>query len=165
MARPRRDLAAIPTPLALPPAIALSSPRPRSPRATPPFPRHPRVTPRSLAPSQLVRPSAELYAEGLATLRRCRYNRTHGWDLTGAAARLGVVPTRLGGARVRPPLSATDARLADWAFVGADQDQGLLFYLLFVRHRAGAYGAGGYERARRAGLPLSRHWWAGFEAG
>ena len=110
----------------------------------------------------LVRPSAHLYEEGLATLRRCSYNRSHGWDLVGAPGSLGIVPTRLGGAPAQ--LAASDARLRDWRFVAADQDQGLIFYMLYVRQpQLGAHGAGGYGAARRAGLPLSRHWWAGFK--
>ena len=110
----------------------------------------------------LVRPSTQLYEEGLAALRRCRYNRSHGWDLVGAPGSLGIVPTRLGGAPAQ--LAASDARLRDWRFVAADQDQGLIFYMLYVRQpQLGAHGAGGYGAAQRAGLPLSRHWWAGFK--
>ena len=110
----------------------------------------------------LVRPSTQLYEEGLAALRRCSYNRSHGWDLVGAPGSLGIVPTRLGGAPAQ--LAASDARLRDWRFVAADQDQGLIFYMLYVRHpQLGAHGAGGYGAAQRAGLPLSRHWWAGFK--
>ena len=110
----------------------------------------------------LVRPSTQLYEEGLAALRRCSYNRSHGWDLVGAPGSLGIVPTRLGGAPAQ--LAASDARLRDWRFVAADQDQGLIFYMLYVRQpQLGAHGAGGYGAAQRAGLPLSRHWWAGFK--
>ena len=61
-----------------------------------------------------------------------------------------------------------------WDFTSADCDQGLFFYLLFVRHRVGAFGAHRVRPARRvhgaAADPtapparvMTRHWWASFK--
>lgn len=38
----------------------------------------------------VVRPSTASFAEGLRLLHRCRFNRTHGWDLVGPPRSLGV---------------------------------------------------------------------------
>ena len=43
-----------------------------------------------------------------------------------------------------------------WDFGGAGTEQGFIFYMTFIRHRVGEYGA-----RERGNLPLCRHWWAG----
>ena len=55
----------------------------------------------------LLRPSAALYKDGLAELRRCHFNRTHGWGLIGAPRSLGLAPRyfspQAGGSTRRRP--------------------------------------------------------------
>ena len=66
----------------------------------------------------LLRPSRELYAEGITVLQRCLYNRTHGWG-SRTVTNSSTPPTRLNGAP--GALAAGDPRLTSWSFVGADQ--------------------------------------------
>jgi len=113
----------------------------------------------------LLRPSAALYHDGLRVLRRCRANATHGWDEVGPPRSLQLAPRWFsavagGSTRVRPVL---DHRLSrppgfwgaglwfaklyntrafqkdDWRWVAAAEDQGLFWYVCFVRHDIGAY--------------------------
>jgi hypothetical protein len=95
----------------------------------------------------IVRPSIHRYAEGLRVLHRCRFNSTHGWDLVGRPRSLGLQFRHVDG-REMPPTGGdtgdsvlfTDAfKRDDWTFVGADSDQGFLFYLYHVLGRQGAY--------------------------
>lgn len=143
----------------------------------------------------LLKPNATLFADGVGVLRRCQFNRTHGWDHVGRPSSLRVEPMLLrahvGAANVgtvgamrlheaRRWLQRTKAYRHDfWDFTSADCDQGLFFYLLFVRHRVGAFGAHRGGPARRmpstddrgaAGGPrmpparvMTRHWWASFK--
>lgn len=85
----------------------------------------------------IVKPSHRRYAEGLAVLHRCAFNATHGWDLVGPPSSLGltyrhpdgVVLTRQGADTGDYPHLTDAYRRDDWRFVGADADQGFLFYL------------------------------------
>ena len=135
----------------------------------------------------LLKPNRSLLDAGLEVLGRCRFNETHGWDLTGRPRSLRVAPLLLRGQHAVPSASgrSRDMHRAlertraykrnDWQFTGADCDQGLLFYLLYVRFRVGAFGryAAGWPSRRRAaasaGRPATlpslaaRHWWASFK--
>ena len=93
----------------------------------------------------LVKPSPALYRDGLRVLRACRFNASAGWELVGTRPRevTGYSSTFLDKTRA-------------WDFGGAGTEQGFIFYMLWLRHRVGAYGS----RDRRI-LPLSRHWWSG----
>ena len=93
----------------------------------------------------LVKPAPHIYQDGLQVLRSCRFNATHGWE------HVGMRPSLVGG-HISPFLESRRA----WDFGGAGTEQGFIFYMLWMRHRVGAYGA----RDRKS-LPLSRHWWAG----
>lgn len=70
----------------------------------------------------LLKPDAELFAEGVAALRRATFNGTHGWDRVGRPS--AVVPRDDHAWRVaeRRPLEMT--RLDSWSFVCAETDQG-----------------------------------------
>jgi len=117
---------------------------------------------------------AWLYDEGIRVLE-APYNDSHGWNLTGPPVEVfGRIPhlprppplhpsaprrRRLALAGSRPP---TPALRPAWDFVGADIDQGLLAYMLFARHRLGAYVRRKAEllsdpRVRRSELHLLRH--------
>ena len=88
----------------------------------------------------IVRPSSQRYREAIRLLHRCRFNATHGWDLIGPPRSLGLVYRHPDGAELRlnegdtgDPPGLTDAyRHNNWAFVGADSDQGFLFTLYHV---------------------------------
>ena len=125
----------------------------------------------------LIKPSMRIYEEGIGSLSRCLFNRTLGWDLVGRPSSLGITPLQLGrkdrSIKIRSAASALKRtrayRANSWDFPGADTDQGLFFYHLFVRRSAGAYGrdeVGGSRSPHGHGLqrqPLSRHWWASFK--
>jgi hypothetical protein len=103
----------------------------------------------------LLRPSARLFAEGMRVIRRCRTNRTHGWELVGPPHSLGLTPRFFslpagGSTRSAPyhvangywfvPLNETVAyRSNEWSFVDGVEDQGFLWYMLFIRHDLGVY--------------------------
>lgn len=101
----------------------------------------------------MLKPSRALYLEGLDVLRQCKFNTTHGWGLGG------VAPESAPGFRGGPvPMSGFLRKRRPWDFGGAGTEQGFLFYMLWIRHRAGEYGA-----RSRATLPLARHWWGARE--
>ena len=95
----------------------------------------------------IVRPRRQRYESGLRVLRRCVFNETHGWDHVGTPRSLRI-PFRFvdgermpaaGGDTGDPPLASDAYRRDNWGFVGADSDQGFLFYVYHVLGRAGAY--------------------------
>ena len=101
----------------------------------------------------IVRPSMRRYETGLRVLHRCTFNASHGWDLIGPPRSLGVVfrhadgtamPHR-GGDTGDAPLLTDAYRRDNWAFVGADSDQGFLFHVYHVLH--------GSHAAMLIGLP------------
>ena len=113
----------------------------------------------------ILRPSRALYAEGLAMLRTCAFNRSHGWGLLGRPSSLppptvthaSMSAAERFDAHVR--LRATRyAKLDNWDFVASDMDQGFYWAIFFLRHRSGTYG-----RSNRADAPTVRHWWATFK--
>ena len=86
----------------------------------------------------LVRPSAARYATGLRVLHRCKFNSSHGWDHVGPPRSLGLAFKHADGTRVSddtgdPPWQSDAYRRDDWAFVGADSDQGFFFYVKLQR--------------------------------
>lgn len=92
----------------------------------------------------LVRPSAITFEDGLATLRACRFNSSHGWEHAGSPRALGLTPRHADGEPVTSdvgdrPLENDAYRRNDWSFVGGDVDQGFWFYMFFVRQQSGAY--------------------------
>lgn len=124
----------------------------------------------------LLRPSASAYAEAVTLLQRCRFKRSTGWENIGPPSAHEVLPLQLRGRRRgnatkasmrqdqsnRKRLRRTLAYKSDsWDFTSADCDQGLYWYLFFVRHRRGAFGS---EAAnRKHAPPRARHWWASFK--
>ena len=125
----------------------------------------------------LLKPSLRLYHLGISLLSQCSFNTTHGWELRGPPTSLDARPhllrhmlgkhmaQRRQTAHLSDRLTAmwrTKAFLRDdWTFDGADTDQGLFFYVFFVRCGCGAYGrlSGGTLRH----VPTARHWWATFK--
>lgn len=110
----------------------------------------------------LLRPSAALYAEGLAVLAAARFNYTHGFDRVGRPRELGFAPRHPDGSPASdvgagndPLMTSAMARNA-WDFVNADADQGFFFYFFFIRHRVGAYFR--YHENEHHKL---LHWWTG----
>ena len=95
----------------------------------------------------ILRPSIVTYSLGLATLRRCQWNRSHGWDRIGAPRSLRFTPRHLDGTpvttdvgSVNHPMRSDAFRWNDWSFWYASVDQGLFWYELFLRNDVqGAY--------------------------
>lgn len=122
----------------------------------------------------LLKPSQVLFEDGIRVLQRCQFNRSAGWDLRGPPSVLDVQPLVLdvdGSQRQDRSRHAPSAGLAalhrsrayqrdTWDFTSSDCDQGLFFYLLYVRHRRGALGSPG--RTPR-NTPYARHWWASYK--
>ena len=93
----------------------------------------------------LLRPSKALYDEGIDVLRRCSFNKSHGWDLVGRPRSLNLQPRHLDGT------PATDVGLGndptgnrayardDWEFVAAELDQGFMWFMLYIRSDSGRY--------------------------
>lgn len=92
-----------------------------------------------------IRPSRRLFAEGLAVVRSCRFNKSHGWELAGVSP-----------AAVAPNPYSLHTKAAPWDFVGAGSDQGLYLFMGWVRHP----GVGEYGRPAVGDTALfCRHWW------
>lgn len=124
----------------------------------------------------LLKPSASLFEEGLQVLERCVYNRTLGWDHVGRPSTLGVKPLQLPSLKLvdsADPVATTAAEYGQnmmrlrrtrayagdsWDFTSSDCDQGLFFYMLYVKHRKGAFG-----RPGRLPVVEGRHWWASYK--
>ena len=103
----------------------------------------------------MLRPSTRLYADGLRVIRHCQINRTHGWGRVGRPRSLSLTPRffslSAGGSTKKAPylnangfyfvpLNETVAYLRDdWNFVAGAEDQGFLWYMLFIRHDLGVY--------------------------
>jgi hypothetical protein len=123
----------------------------------------------------LIKPDAQIFDEGLAVMERCVYNRTVGWDAVGRPSTLRVAPLLLRSSRHRldydpssmarnleQRLQATKAYRTDsWDFTSSDCDQGLFFYILYVKHRLGAFGRA--WPIRRSVRLFGRHWWASYK--
>jgi hypothetical protein len=86
----------------------------------------------------ILKPSAKLFAEGVAVLRRAaagRFNVSHGWDLVGRPRH--AVP------RADPSRSIIKYKQMemytrdDWSFACGATDQGFYFYMLRVKHALG----------------------------
>ncbi len=92
----------------------------------------------------LVKPSRQMLANMLRSLRRCSWNASHGWELAGPPRSLGLAPRHLDGARLSTDVGdvpeRSDAyRRNDWRFVGGNVDQGFLWHWFFVRKSRGRY--------------------------
>ena len=119
----------------------------------------------------LLKPSSQLYHEGLDVLRACQFNRSVGWEHVGQPRSLDVLPhgltygtsadggpSALSSEQFLRRLRSTRAyRTNSWDFPSADIDQGFFFYMLFVKHHLGAFGVEG------ASCPLMRHWWSAWK--
>ena len=109
----------------------------------------------------IVRPSMALFKDALAVLADCRFNRTHGWDHVGRLRTLEFNMTHPDGEKARVdrhatlvdvPTNADAFTLNKWSFAGGDIEQGLFWYLFYIRRRTGAY--------LRYSDPLKvLHWW------
>ena len=86
----------------------------------------------------IARPSLQMYEEGLGALERAAlapWNSSTGWDGIGRPSRAVPITDHVWYRKAR------HTRLVDrddWAFVGGQKDQGLLFYIFRVRHAVGA---------------------------
>ena len=116
----------------------------------------------------LVRPSAALLGAALHVLKRCRFNTTHGWELAGPPRQLlrqhpmrhpdGKAATTDLGDR---PATTLAARHDKWDFLGADIDQGFLWYFFYVRRPRGAlfrYSRGASRALHWYGKGWSKPW-------
>lgn len=107
----------------------------------------------------VLRPSMWLFEDGLRVLQACTWNHTHGWQLVGPPDRLGIVPTHPDGVEVardvmhRPKAGDPLAWTKAWRFAFSSSDQGFFWYMLYVRHRLGAYFRLKANRHRVL------HWW------
>lgn len=106
----------------------------------------------------LVRPSRAAFNNGLRTLRRCRWNRTHGWEGVGPPRSLDVRPRHADGTALTGDVGdlpeRSDAyRSNHWGFVNGDADQGFFWYWWFLRKPLGAYFRYGANRGH-----LVLHW-------
>jgi hypothetical protein len=86
-----------------------------------------------------IKPSLVRYADGLRVLHRCSFNSSHGWDRVGPPSLLRLRFAHADGEPVTqdtgdPPRRTDAYRRDNWAFVGADSDQGFLFYAPRPRH-------------------------------
>lgn len=86
----------------------------------------------------LIRPSTDLFAAGLRVIGRCRYNRTHGWELVGPPSTLPLRFRHTDGSPVEKdvadhPATTLAFKQDSWHFAGADYDQGLCACLLRLR--------------------------------
>ena len=123
-----------------------------------------------------LRPDHALYADGLRVVTRCLFNRSVGWDHVGrpVTSFASVQPLSLHSEAVERAASLLRAqallrrtgawRTNSWDFTSADCDQGFFFYMLYLRHRRGAYAT--TPRAVRedgGDRPFARHWWASFK--
>ena len=90
----------------------------------------------------VLRPSGILYEDGLRVLRACAWNKTHGWQLAGPPRSLGLRPMHPDGTEVVADVKSKPhlvSKRTDWRFFGASGDQGFYWYMLYIRHRVGAY--------------------------
>ena len=102
----------------------------------------------------IYKPSPAAYADGLATIQRCVWNDTHGFDHVGRVRSLGFVPRHFDGEPIKPdrhgadvgdnqhPFTTDAFQRDDWGFWSASTDQGMLWYQLFLR----SSGRGAYSR-------------------
>ena len=106
-------------------------------------------------------PSKALYEDGLAVLRSCRFNFSHGWDHVGPPRSLGLDFQHLDGTH------ASDMggfvvetfkflKVNNWDFLDGRAGQGFFWYMLCVRHRVCRY-------SRWSGPHKPMHWWGGGE--
>ena len=103
----------------------------------------------------LARPSKTLFQSGVAALRNCSFNASHGWGLVGpAAARAALL--RVGDSQGEDTITASRAvRFGPgrkWDFVCADSDQGFFFWMVGV-----VDGGLATPRATEGCCP-SKHW-------
>ena len=104
-------------------------------------------------------PSAALYEDGLAVLRSCRFNFSHGWDYVGPPRSLGLDFQHLDGAHASDMngfLIETFKfwKVNNWDFLDGRAGQGFFWYMLCVRHRVCRY-------SRWSGPHKPMHWWGG----
>lgn len=104
----------------------------------------------------LMRPSPEVYQEGIEVLRACRFNRTHGWELSG------VAPSQVMVQGTPVAMNPFLRGRLPWDFGGASSEQGFFFHMLYLRRQLGAYGAQGKEAAHGERL-VTRHFWSGIK--
>uniref|UniRef100_A0A7S3AP64 Nucleotide-diphospho-sugar transferase domain-containing protein n=1 Tax=Haptolina ericina TaxID=156174 RepID=A0A7S3AP64_9EUKA len=91
----------------------------------------------------IVRPSVALYEDALAVLSTCRFNTAHGWDYVGRPQTLTFNPRHPDGEEAgkfshdiaNDPIVSHAFKLNNWAFTGANIDQGILWYLFHIRRR------------------------------
>eukprot|EP00326_Haptolina_ericina_P000529 CAMPEP_0181202378 /NCGR_PEP_ID=MMETSP1096-20121128/18808_1 /TAXON_ID=156174 ORGANISM="Chrysochromulina ericina, Strain CCMP281" /NCGR_SAMPLE_ID=MMETSP1096 /ASSEMBLY_ACC=CAM_ASM_000453 /LENGTH=420 /DNA_ID=CAMNT_0023292883 /DNA_START=380 /DNA_END=1642 /DNA_ORIENTATION=- len=108
----------------------------------------------------IVRPSVALYEDALAVLSTCRFNTAHGWDYVGRPQTLTFNPRHPDGEEAgkfshdiaNDPIVSHAFKLNNWAFTGANIDQGILWYLFHIRRRTGAY-------FRKTDPLKVLHWW------
>ena len=116
----------------------------------------------------LAKPRRWLYREALALLRDCSFSFADGFNGVGPprGLRVSVDSLRLGaggGNYAADLLNRTQMyEQNSWKFTGGSLDQGLLFYLLYLRHDAGTWATSASMRDRRDLWKVS-HFWGPFK--
>jgi hypothetical protein len=117
----------------------------------------------------LAKPDQRLYEDGLNVLQSCRFNRSRGWMFVGAPADIDPrASTSLldDENHTRPILDGRPQHTNNWDFWASGSDQGFLWYMLAVRHRAALHVPSQdcvrctAHCARCEGIPrgFARHW-------
>lgn len=108
-----------------------------------------------------ARPSIPLYRDGIAVLRGCKFTGERGWQNVGSPRALlasGLRASRVDGSALGGGggnLSDTEAgKKNTWLFAGGEVDQGYFWYMVYLRHDAGAYLDPDAASSHR---PM--HWW------
>jgi hypothetical protein len=83
----------------------------------------------------LLKPSAELYEDGLSLLRTHRWSRKAGFNSTGSLQSvLNATISRLDSMSSRELMNSYGYRQDSWSFVCGDADQGLFTTMYMARH-------------------------------
>lgn len=116
----------------------------------------------------LAKPRRWLYREALALLQDCSFSFANGFNGVGPprGLRVSVSSLRLGaggGNYAADLLNRTQMyEQNNWKFTGGSLDQGLLFYLLYLRHDAGTWATSASMHDRRDLWKVS-HFWGPFK--
>lgn len=116
----------------------------------------------------LAKPRRWLYAEALALMRNCTFSFAHGFNDVGAPRSLrldlGALQLGAGGGNYATDLLHRTSMFEhnDWKFTGGSLDQGLLFYLIYLRHNRGTWATSA-SMAKKRDLWKVSHFWGAFK--
>ena len=116
----------------------------------------------------LAKPRRWLYAESLALMRNCSFSFAHGFNGVGAPRSLrldlGALQLGAGGGSYATDLLHRTSMFEhnDWKFTGGSLDQGLLFYLIYLRHNRGTWATSA-SMANKRDLWKVSHFWGAFK--